>query len=234
MPRRAKQLTSLEYRQHTGHGGPRKNAGRKPSNRPVVHHVRRERFRDVTPALVTVRVRDGLPSLRTRRMVRALQDGFAKSCCRAGFRLVHYSIQRDHVHMIVEADDHVALGRGMKALGTRIALSAHRVFGRCGKVMAGRYHVRHLTSPRQVRNALIYVLQNIRKHRLQRTGRAGAAVIDEASSGRWFTGWRSRAAPVEVLSGVLREVAPARTWLLNVGWREHGLIALAEIPGVST
>jgi REP element-mobilizing transposase RayT len=166
-------------------------------------------------------------------MVAALRDGFAASCCRAGFRLVHYSIQRDHVHMIVEADDHVALGRGMKALGTRIALTVHRVFGRCGKVMAGRYHVRQLRSPRQVRNALRYVLQNIRKHRFQRTGRPGTPAIDEASSGRWFTGWKSRSAPVEGRDGAAREVALPRTWLLTAGWREHGLIALAEIPGVA-
>jgi REP element-mobilizing transposase RayT len=165
-------------------------------------------------------------------MVAALQQGFAVSCCHAGFRLVHYSIQRDHVHLIVEADDHVALGRGMKALGTRIALTVHRVFGRRGKVLAGRYHLRQLTSPRHVRNALRYVLQNIWKHRFQRTGQAGAAKIDEASSGRWFTGWRSRDAPTA--PGPPREVAHPRAWLLTAGWRQCGLIALAEIPGQAT
>jgi REP element-mobilizing transposase RayT len=164
-------------------------------------------------------------------MVSALQEGFAASCSRAGFRLVHYSIQRDHVHLIVEADDHVALGRGMKALGTRIALAVHRVFGRSGKVKAGRYHARGLTSPRQVRNALRYVLQNIRKHTFQRTGRAGAAEIDQASSGRWFTGWKTRDAPIHAGAGLPREVALPKTWLLAAGWKKHGLIALAEIPG---
>jgi putative transposase len=167
-------------------------------------------------------------------MVDTLKKAFAGSCCRAGFRLVHYSIQRDYLHMIVEADDHVALGRGMKALGTRIALAVHRVFERRGKVMAGRYHVRRLTSARQVRNALRYVLQNIRKHRFQRTGRAGPTSIDEASSVRWFTGWEERGAPFEVGDGSPREVAPARTWLLAAGWRRHGLIALAEIPGATS
>jgi hypothetical protein len=135
--------------------------------------------------------------------------------------------------MIVETDDHVALGRGMKAVGTRIALTVNRVFGRCGKVTAGRYHVRHLKTPRHVRNALRYVLQNIRKHRFQRTGRAGAAVIDEASSGRWFTGWKARGAMAEGGDPALKEVAHPRTWLLTVGWREYGLIGLTEILGVA-
>jgi REP element-mobilizing transposase RayT len=229
----AKQLTFLEHRQRTGRGGPRKNAGRKPSKRPVIHHVRRERFRCATPGLITVRVRDGLPSLRARQMVLALQQGFSECCSRTGFRLIHYSIQRDHLHLIVEADDHAALGRGMKALGTRIALTVHRVFGRRGKVMAGRYHVRRLASPRQVRNALRYVLQNIRKHRFQRTGRAGAAKIDEASSGRWFTGWKTGEVPERIGQGAPREVAFPSTWLLTVGWRRCGLIALSEIPGAA-
>ena len=87
--RAAKQLTILEYRQRTGRGGPRVNAGRKPSKRREVHHVRRERFHRMTPALVTVRVRDGLPSLRGNRIVEALREGFAACCSRTGFRLVH-------------------------------------------------------------------------------------------------------------------------------------------------
>ena len=121
----------------------------------------------------------------------------------------------------------------MKAVGTRIALTVNRVFEQRGKVMAGRYHVRHLTSPRQVRNALRYVLQNVRKHVLQRTGQAGPAEIDEASSGRWFTGWQARDAPPDTSMSdqAAREVALPRTWLLDAGWRRHGLIGLSEIPG---
>jgi hypothetical protein len=118
----------------------------------------------------------------------------------------------------------------MKAVATRIALAANRVFARRGKVMAGRYHVRHLTSPRQVRNALRYVLQNFRKHTLTRTGHPGPARIDEASSGRWFTGWKT-GAPQREPPHRDREVAPPRTGLLARGWRRHGAIALSEVPG---
>ena len=121
----------------------------------------------------------------------------------------------------------------MKAIGTRIALTVNRVFAQRGKVMAGRYHVRHLTSPRQVRNALRYVLQNLRKHTRQATGRAGPAEIDAVSSGRHFTGWKTRDAPPDPGGGA-REVSLPRTWLLLVGWKKHGLIGLAEIPGASS
>jgi REP element-mobilizing transposase RayT len=178
--------------------------------------------------MVTLRVREGLPSLRARRVVSALRESFAACCSRTGCRLVHYSIQRDHLHLIVEAEDHEALGRGMKAIGTRIALTVNRLFERTGAVMAGRYHVRHLTSPRQVRNALRYVLQNVRKHRLERLGSPGPAGIDEASSGRWFAGWKGHPSPL-LPAGA--EVAGARTWLLATGWKRHGLLAVSEVPG---
>jgi REP element-mobilizing transposase RayT len=181
--------------------------------------------------MVTVRVGAGLPSLRGPRVVAALRETFRASCVRKGFRLVHYSVQRDHVHMIVEADDNMALGRGMMSIVSRIAFAVNRVFRRRGKVMAGRYHVRRLTSPRQVHRALRYVLLNVRKHRFARTGRAGPAKIDAASSGRWFRGWSSTS------PGGLdtrREVAHPNTWLLSAGWKRHGTIALAEIPGTRT
>ena len=215
----------------TGHGGPRKGAGRKSCRRPIVHHVRRDRFDKPTPALVTVRVREGLPSLRAPRIVAALRQSFAAVCVRDGFRLVHYSIQRDHIHMIVEAGDQSALGRGMKSIVARIALTTNRLLGRRGPVMAGRYHVRHLCSPRQVHRALRYVLLNVRKHEFARTQRAGPARIDKASSGRWFDGWKER--PVQPPAAP-RDVAPPTTWLLTRGWRRHGRISLSAVPGAGT
>ena len=214
----------------TGRGGPRKGAGRKPSRRPIVHHVRRDRFVGATPALVTVRVLDDVPSLRRVAFVELLKESFARDNERPGFRLVHYSVQRDHLHLMVEADDQKALGRGMKALCTRIVWAVKHGFGRSGRALAGRYHVRLLRTPRQVRNALRYVLLNSRKHWRKRTGETPEPRLDPCSSGRWFDGWKgglrgSRDGP--------RDVAEARTWLLRVGWRRHGPIDPADVPGAA-
>ena len=66
--------------------------------------------------------------------------------------------------MIVEAKDRDALGRGMKSIGSRLARAVNRVFKRAGPVLADRYHVRVLRTPREVRNALAYVLLNARRH----------------------------------------------------------------------
>jgi REP element-mobilizing transposase RayT len=181
---------------------------------------------------VTLKVRDGIPSLRTVQLVRELECTFAESCERSDFRLVHYSIQGNHAHLIVEADNEGALGRGMKALGSRLARAMNRVFRRSGPVLADRYHLHVLRTPREVRNALAYVLLNARKHAAQ-AGRAlsRAFAIDPASSGRWFDGWAvspcepGRAPPDHT------PVAPPRTWLLVVGWKRGGLLNPDAIPG---
>jgi hypothetical protein len=100
-------------------------------------------------------------------------------------------------------------------------------------VLADRYHLRILRTPREVRNALTYVLLNARKHWRERHDALPPVRVDAASSGRLFDGWRrvpgSRESPVEPLGSP--EVAPPRTWLLSLGWRRHGVVDPAEVPG---
>jgi hypothetical protein len=150
---------------------------------------------------------------------------------------VHYSLQGNHAHLIVEAQDRVTLGRGMMAIGSRLARAVNRAAERSGRVLADRYRVRLLPTPKQVRNALRYVLLNARRHAAKAEAALGRAVrLDPASSGRWFDGWKrenlgtgradSTAPPVD-----RPPVARARTWLLTTGWRRHGLLDPADVPG---
>ena len=163
-------------------------------------------------------------------MVREFRASLRRGCERGEFRVVHYSMQRNHVHLIVEAAGKQALGRGMKSVTIRLARAVNRVLARTGPVLLGRYHVRALRTPREVRNALAYVLLNARKHWKERTGGAPPAQLDEASSGRWFTGWkRSPRGPTR--ETLVRDVSFARSWLLRAGWRRHGLVDPAEVPG---
>ena len=229
MPRRApQQLSFRDHRLHSGWGGPREGAGRKPAPRPIVHHVRRPPVPRDCPSHVTVRVRSGLPSLRKRRFAAELERSLRATCERGEFRVVHYSIQSDHLHLLVESAGKQALGRGMKAVSARIARAVNRVCRSKGPVLAGRYHLRVLRAPREVRHALAYVLLNARRHGWKRTGTAPPPRIDEASSGRWFDGWRpGQGAPSREPPPVSRP----HTWLLRLGWRRHGLIDPGEIPG---
>ena len=179
---------------------------------------------------MTIRIRKGLSSMRIKKFIREFRRSLRKVLTRDDFRLVAYSIQSNHLHMIVEAEDNDALASGMKAVASRLARAFNRVFNRSGKVLDGRYHLRALTSPREVRNGLAYVLLNNRKHYRERKGFAPPVKIDPASSGRWFDGWL-RDAPKDFLGPDLCEVSPAQSWLLRKGWKRRGLIDPAEVPG---
>jgi REP element-mobilizing transposase RayT len=167
-------------------------------------------------------------------LVRELERSFAAACEHGRFRVVHYSIQPDHVHAIVEATGKHALACGMKSFAARVARAANRVFQRRGAVLADRYHRHTLRRPREVRNAIAYVLLNARRHLMKKRhsrlpAAPAAAAIDPASSSRWFTGWIRRVHPVSP-SGP-PSVAEPHTWLLTIGWRRYGLIDPAEAPG---
>ena len=228
MTSRSRQL-QLNSCRRSRWGGARPGAGRKPGSRRRDPHQRRSPLAARHPCHITFKVHRDVPSLRTRRLVAELERSWREVRERRRFRLVHYSIQGDHVHMIVEATSARDLACGLKSVVARFARAVNRIFRRAGQVLADRCHVHALRTPREVRNAIAYVLLNARRH-LAKAGRAlpQVASIDPASSGRWFTGWRT-AAPA---SHDPPAVASARTWLLGIGWRRAGLIDPAEVPGV--
>ena len=138
--------------------------------------------------------------------------------------MIQYSIQSNHLHLIVEAKDQRALSRGMKGLLVRVAKALNRLWRRRGKVVGDRFHERILRTPREVRNALLYVLNNARRHGVKLGG-----LLDAFASGRWFGGFRERGLRAR-RDDQHRPVAEAHTWLQRVGWRRHGLIGARELP----
>jgi REP element-mobilizing transposase RayT len=229
VPRQPKQLSFIDYRKRIGRGGPRPGAGRPRGQRPRVLHRERTPVPVDAPVHVTLRVRVGVPSLRTVAFVREFRRSLAEASERGEFRVNHYSLQGDHAHLIVEAHGKDALARGMKSIAARLARAMNRTAGRSGPVLDGRYHHRSLRTPREVRRALAYVLLNARRHLAKRrhVSRADPVRLDPASSARWFDGWRGG---VEIDVTARPEVAQPHTWLLRVGWRRHGLVDPAELP----
>lgn len=214
----------LRRRRKTTWGGKRRGAGR-PRYTKRVHHVKRPRIPRNAVVHVVLRMRDEVPSLRSARYLRALRETMRESSDRGGFRVVHYSVRRDHVNLIVEADDRAALAAGMKSMSTRVARAAHRVFAIDGSVLAGRYHLRLLRTPEEVREALAFVLL---EPRARGTGRA-----DPRSSAAWLDGWVAGHRPPRPSRP--REVAAPRNPLLASRWRRLGLLDPREsAPAVST
>src|SRR3954467_5520384 len=145
-------------------GGARRAAGRKPKavRKNVPHRPRRPFRRGALH--ITTRLRPEVWNLRTHRCFRALRRAFAGGCDRFGFRVVHFSVQRNHLHTIVEAPDTKTLGRAMKGLAVRMARALNKVMERKGPVFGGRYHAHLIRSLREATNAVEYVLENWRKH----------------------------------------------------------------------
>jgi putative transposase len=149
-----------------------------------------------------LRLLSGIESLRSRQCYRAVLPALSCARERRDFRVVHLSVQGNHLHLIVEADDRSALSRGMQGLAIRVAKSLNRALGRRGKVFAERFHMHVLRTVREVVNAVDYVLSNWFRH----AGREiGPSDIDRLSS----------AADRSL-------VARPQTWLLRVGWAHGG------------
>jgi len=203
-------------------GGKRKGAGRKPKGaKAMASHAKREELKARYPVFVTMRLRAGLRSLRANDTHALLEAAFV-AASRESFRIVEHSIQTTHLHLIVEARDERALARGMIGLTVRIARGLNKLWKRSGSVFEDRYHARILTSPSAVRNALVYTLNNARKH-----GAWVAKSPDVYSSGPAFDGWRAAVDPAVSRSRLLPS---PRTWLLSAGWKWRGLLDVLEAP----
>jgi hypothetical protein len=196
-----------------------------------VPHEARAKVDPRYPLQVTIRAVPGLPSLRSARVFGALHRAIGRASIDR-FRVIHFSIQQDHGHFIVEGDEARRARGGMHGLAIRLALAVNRALGRKGTVVGDRYHVRPLTSPRQMRASMVYVLLNFRKHLGAPPG------IDPRSSGPHFSGWHREARLDSADVGFAATIGPAATvapttWMGSTGWlRAGGPLRPEEGPAV--
>jgi putative transposase len=161
--RGSRQLTLPE---HGGWGGRRKGAGRKPKGqRSGVSHARRPVLARRFPVHVTLRVLPHVWNLRSRRGFRVVQRALAAAANRFGLRICEFSVQGNHLHLIVEAEDVGSLSRGMQGFSIRLARGLNGMMARSGKVLADRFHGRILRTPTEVFRVFNYVRQNRAIHR---------------------------------------------------------------------
>ncbi|NVB81569.1 MAG: hypothetical protein HOV81_24460 [Kofleriaceae bacterium] len=225
--------------QAPGHnrGGKRRGAGRPAKGpRSSERHKKRATLKKHEPVHVVLRADEAVGQLRRREIYKALRGALVTTFTRDDFRIVHVSIQGTHVHLLVEADNRLALGAGMKAFGISAAKRINAALPptadgkrRRGTVFPDRYHAQIIRTPRQARHGLAYVLNNWHKHGLV----AKDWPIDPFSTGPSFTGWRDLQ-PSMIEWPPTYEPLPvweAKTWLLREGWKKHGLIGSREVPG---
>ena len=211
-------------------GGFRKGAGRKKTGRRVGGpHRRRPELDARHPVHVVLRSHRKL-SWREGRTYRVLRRVLGFYLGNPEFRICHISIQKRHLHLIVEAANREALSAGMKSFATRAARAINGDWGSCGKVFTYRYHASQIQTARYARHALAYVLNNWRRHREDfANGRMLTAYLDEYSSALSFDGWtRSFARPRDYEP---LPVSAPRTSLLRSDWKRYGRIDPHECPG---
>jgi hypothetical protein len=186
-------------------------------------HVTRPKIDPRYPVQVTIRAIPGLLSLRSPTVFGVLRRAIVRASVDR-FRVIHFSIQQDHGHFIVEGDAPRRARGGMHGLAIRLALAVNRALGRKGKVVGDRYHARPLTTPRQMRTSMVYVLLNFRKHL------RAPPCIDPRSSGPHFSGWQRPPAATDIAAAT----APPSTWMARVGWwRAGGPLRVEERPATS-
>jgi REP element-mobilizing transposase RayT len=233
--REPRRQQSLDFRP-SKRGGARPGAGRprKTKGRAMEHRTRMSHRKD-DPVHVTLRVQKRVPSLRTQLLTERVKEALLeqqKHLRDAGathFQVVHFTIQEDHLHLIVEAPDKRGIARGVAGLEIRIARAINEVLRRKGRFWADRYHRRDLRTPTETRNLLRYVLLNLHKHRRVI---GDGAFADPYSSAASFDGF-ARARAVFDDPFPWSNVTP-RTWLLRTGWkRRGGLLDPADLPASS-
>jgi REP element-mobilizing transposase RayT len=224
-------------------GGKRRGAGRPPKGpRAGAPHKERPFLPASHPVHVTLRAVREVGSLRRRYAYHAIREATITTARREDFRIVHASIQRTHVHLLVEAKDKAALARGMQGFQISAAKQLNRAISkrrpgprRRGSVFPDRYHAEIITSPTQARHALRYVL-NFRKHGEDRVAPMSEWQVDWFSSAAMFPDWAEYGEDEWYLWQGPSTYEPllvfkARTWLLTEGWKKLGAtISCREVP----
>jgi putative transposase len=203
----------------------------------MLPHVARPAHDWRHPVHVTMRALPKRLNLRAELVFRRVRRCIARAH-RGGLRVTHFSVQRDHVHLIVEAPDRRGVTRGIQGIASGIARVVNRMAGRSGTFWRERYHRHDLASPSEVRNAIVYVTMNVRKHAVRDV--TARTTLDAYSSAAWLDGWSARAGPwlailrrARLVSQVPFDeppVAESGTWLGTSGWKRRGLLEPEEMP----
>jgi REP element-mobilizing transposase RayT len=224
-------------------GGKRTGAGRPAKgSRAGAPHKARPFLHARHPVHVVLRVVAAVGNLRRRRVYQAIRAATLIAARRDDFRIVHLSIQRTHLHLLVEADHKAALAAGMQGFQISAARHINAAIGadrsappRRGTVFPDRYHAEIITSPRQARHALAYVMANWRKHREDTSAKVRGWTIDWFSSAAMFPDWTEYGDEAFLWRGPPSyeplQVRRPRTWLLRDGWKKHtATISCHEVP----
>jgi len=156
-------------------GGRRRGAGRKRTGRKRVSHVRRPELDPRHPLHITLRVLDEVGRIRRRDAFKIVRGVMIEHLGREDARIIDLSIQGNHIHIVCEANNRVALSSEMHDFKIAVARRINRIRHRKGPVFADRYHEEILKTPTQTRHCLASSPPRLRTQQLA-SPRRGQAV----------------------------------------------------------
>ena len=210
--------------QKSTRGGARRGSGpKRKSPRKKVRHAKREHIEGPSICHVTLCIESGIPNLRKPAIFRVIEGVFrSKKRCKS-FQLVHFSVQRNHFHLVVEVDSNEDLATGMQGLKVSLARQLNTHLGRSGSFFADRYHAVLVKKVLQTKNVMRYVFTNAKKHGIT----IPEGELDPYTSAHYFRGWSEvRATPVDKDAPIM----PPRSCLLAEPALFYGFVSVYAEP----
>lgn len=141
----------------------------KGAGRPAIHdrgirHIARDKVTKHTSLHLTIKIERLKAGLRNKDVLKQLHDSIKKAR-KIGLRVIHYTLEFDHVHLLVEVDSNQQLAKGMQSFGISFSKGINKIKAQVGKVFKTRYHFRKLKSPNEIKNVIFYILGNSLKHK---------------------------------------------------------------------
>lgn len=141
-----------------------KGAGRKPIHDKGIRHIEREDLKKNTALHLTIKIVKEKAAIKNKSVLKALHHAIKKARHK-GLQVIHYTLEYDHIHLLVEASDKHTLGKGMQSLGISFSKGINKIKKSAGIVFKNRYHSRKLQSLQEIKNVLHYILGNGIKHK---------------------------------------------------------------------
>ena len=141
-----------------------KRAGRPAKVDRGIRHISRERIKVLTTLHLTIKVRENKADIKSKTILKALHHAIKRARMKQ-LRILHYTLEYNHVHLLVEATGNKILHSGMQAMGISFSKAINKIKCLKGSVYKNRYHFRSLKTRRELKNAILYIFNNARKHK---------------------------------------------------------------------
>jgi REP element-mobilizing transposase RayT len=136
-----------------------KRAGRTAIHDKGIRHISREDIKKPTSLHLTIKVRENKADIKNKQILKALHHSIKRARMKR-LKIVHYTLEYNHIHLLVEAEIKQLVHQGMQAFGISLAKKINTIKRLKGTVYKHRYHLRKINSPRDLKNVLHYIFNN--------------------------------------------------------------------------